>query len=172
MSFLNREGREVTRQYLVGLGLFGGAILIVCSGIFTYICTVSGVYRATYTRNPNTGTPGDMGNSVYIWLGLAGILIGVLVCLGAIGYALFYEKTKNSGVKRTIQGVKILARFAISKDGTQSSDPADLEFMERPKFYVRLISAQDGSVEYECVEQVFLQCGEGMVGDVRGFFSN
>jgi len=167
MTFFNKERREETRESLVGLGIFGGAILVICSGVLTFVSAVSGVYRATYTRDPNSGTPGDMGNSVYVWLGLAGVLFGVLICLGSIGYALFSEKNRNVGVRRTLVGIKVLARYAVTADGISYSDPADLEFLETPKLYVRLISSQDGSVEYECSEEVFMLCGEGMTGDAE-----
>ena len=47
------------------------------------------------------------------------------------------------------------------------TDESEFEFLDRPRFYVKILSPTDGSVEYQCHLAVFLNCGEGMMGDAE-----
>lgn len=161
------ENKEKTKQYVLGCTIIFGFVLAICSSGLGYMFSVSSVYRATYTRNPNTGQINDMGPGALVALALLGIFLGVCIAIGGLLYGYFQEKNKNEGVRMVIGHARIIARFAIDKNGYLITDESSFEFQDKLRYYVRILSPTEGSLEYECSPPVFYQCGEGMLGDAE-----
>ncbi|OWU66332.1 MAG: hypothetical protein CBB60_000040 [Armatimonadetes bacterium Cent15-Ar3] len=161
------EQKEKSKQYVLGCTILFGISLAICSGGLGYMFSVSSVYRATYTREPVTDKITDMGTGSLVPLTLTGIFLGVCIAIGGLVYGYLQEKNKNQGARLVLPSSRIIARFAIDKNGLLITDETSFEFQEKLRFYVRVLSPTEGSLEYECAEPLFYQCGEGMIGDVE-----
>lgn len=85
--------------------------------------------------------------------------------VGGLGYGIFSEKNQYSGARRTLTHCRIIARYALTRDHRMVTDETEFEFLDRPKYFVKILHPQEGSIEYQCVPPVFFNCGEGMMGD-------
>jgi hypothetical protein len=167
MRWITTEEREKRKQYAVGCGVLLGALVSVSSIIVGYALTSSSVHRATYTREPTSGKVNDIGVGVYIPVAVVLFFGGILICIGSLLYGYFQDKNKNQGARIVRPSSRIIARFAIDKNGIQITDESSFEFQDKLRYYVRVLSPTEGSLEYECAEPVFYQCGEGMIGDIE-----
>lgn len=148
----------------VGCVLVAGFVISICSLFFGYLFGVAGVFRGTFTRTPITNEITDPGTLNLLPLTLLVLTVGVLMMVGAIGYGLFRSSTKNQGIRKTEQYLRVLARFAY--DGSRMiTDDFDIQSADRPRFYVRAISREGVVIELETTIEVFYQAGEGMVGE-------
>lgn len=167
MRWVTTEEKDKRKQYGVGCGIGLGAIISVLSLIVGYALTAGSVHRATYTRDPINNDVKDIGVGVYIPIAVLMFVGGLLLSIGSLVYGIMQEKTKNEGPRKVIQNARIIARFAIDRSGMLQTDESQFEFLENLRFYVRIMSPAEGSLEYECSEAVFYGCGEGMMGDAE-----
>lgn len=94
-------------------------------------------------------------------------LIGILMYVGGLVYGIYSEKTELQGPRNLKRHCRIIARYAITRENLMVTDEASFEYLDRPKFYVKILDPVDGSVEYQCRPEVFFNCGEGMIGDAE-----
>ncbi len=167
MRWVTTEEKEKRKQYAVGCGVLLGALISISSLFVGYALTSASVHRATITRDPTNGNVNDIGVGVYIPIAVVMFFSGILLSIGTLLYGYFQEKNKNQGARIVHQGSRIIARFAIDKNGLLITDESSFEFQDKLRYYVRVLSPTEGSLEYECAEPVFYQCGEGMLGDIE-----
>ncbi|MBS1700414.1 MAG: hypothetical protein JST12_02030 [Armatimonadetes bacterium] len=164
------EDREKMRHLAVGGGLIGGVVLFLCGGVITWMLAISSVFTATATRNPNTGAVTDMGEGVHIPWGVLVMALGLIIAVMSVIYGLVNARSPGKGTRMTFANMTVIARFATDGTGVLYIEQSQIEFLDDPKYYVRLSGATEGSMEYQCVEEVFWMCGEGLKGeaDIQG----
>ena len=144
-----------------------GLILIVCGGMASWVFSMAGVFRGTYTRAPGTNQITDAGALNWVPLSFTAVAIGVGLCLFGMAYAWFPIATERTGLQRVHENVKVLARYAYNRNGDMLCEWYQIdEAREDCRFYVRLMFPNRDTNEFECSEQVFNACGEGMFGQV------
>lgn len=161
---------DVFRQGATGVLLVFGLVVTCCSGILMATFAGGGVYRGTFTREPITNKITDAGSLNWVPVTFVFFCLGILLIVGALGYGFFVSATERQGPRRAMPG-KVLARYAVNRQGHMLVAEWEIEAADRPKYYVRMdFGPQVGSTELECVEPVFYQCGEGMRGtaEVQG----
>jgi hypothetical protein len=94
-------------------------------------------------------------------------VVGLLMYLSGLVYGIYSERTENTGTRKKIPNSRIIARYAITRDPLMVTNESEFEFLDRPKYYVKILSPKEGSIEYQCQPVVFYQCGEGMMGDAE-----
>ncbi len=167
MRFLTTENKDNRKQSIIGFGLAGGLVIFVCGGILTWMLSMSSVFHATATRNPYTGAVNSMGNGVYIPWGVLIMTLGALTMVASVIYGLSQARNPAKGNRRIVSNVRVVARFATDGTGVLYTEAGQMEFIDNLKYYVRISSASEGSVECQCVEEVFWRCGEGLSGDAE-----
>ncbi|MDR3692111.1 MAG: hypothetical protein P4L46_22210 [Fimbriimonas sp.] len=155
------------KEKTVGCLMVIGLLVIVLSSILLWTFSVAGIYRGTYTRTPITNEITDAGSLNWAPLAILGIVVGVLMVGGGIGYGLWTAVSQNKGPRRTEPNFRVLARYCYDRSMNLITAEWDIDAADRPKFYVRGVF-QDGSVcEFETTEQVYYQAGEGMTGEAE-----
>ena len=167
MRFLTTEKKDSNKQSFIGIGLFGGLVVFVCGGILTWMLSMSSVFHATATRDPLTGAVNNMGNGVYIPWGVLVMTLGALAMVASVIYGLSQARNPAKGNHQLLRGARVIARFASDKTGMLYTEAGQMEFIDGLKFYVRIVSSTEGSMEYQCAEEVFWMCGEGLEGDAE-----
>jgi hypothetical protein len=151
----SKERRLERRDTIIGWFMFGGLVMMFVCGLGTYFLAVGG------------GMGGLDITSIFLvvrWFPV----VGLLMYLSGLAYGIHSEKTELTGNRKVLQQCRILARYAIAgADFRMVTDESEFEFLDRPKFYVKVLSPVEGSVEYQCRHEVFLNCGEGMMGDAE-----
>ncbi|HLO99756.1 MAG TPA: hypothetical protein VK171_14275 [Fimbriimonas sp.] len=148
----SKERRLERRDLIIGWLMFLGIVFAVPGGIIVYFL----------------GVGGGLG-SIRID-GAFNILkivppIGVVMYLSGLAYGIYSEKNEYTGSRRTLKQCRIIARYAITRDHRMVTDETEFEFLDRPRYFVKMLHPQEGSIEYQCVPPVFFNCGEGMMGD-------
>ena len=151
MRFATTERKDIRKQSFIGMGLFGGLLVFVCGGILTWMLSISSVLHATATRDPDTGAVNSMGNGVYVPWGILIMTLGALVAAASVIYGLVHARNPS----------KESHQFILYTEANQ------MQFIDGLKYNVRIVSASEGSIEYQCVEEVFWMCGEGLEGDAQ-----
>jgi hypothetical protein len=151
----SKERRLERRDTIIGWFMFLGLILMFVCGLGTYFLAIGGgIGGAQITGIFN----------VVKWIPV----VGLLMYLSGLAYGIHSEKTELVGNRTVLQNCRILARYAITReDFRMITDESEIEFLDRPKFYVKVLSPVEGSVEYQCHHAVFATCGEGMMGDAE-----
>ena len=167
MRIATTERKDTKKQSFIGWGLFGGFLVFICGGIVTWMLSMASVFHATATRDPNTGAVRSMGDGVLIPWGVLIMTLGALTMVSSVIYGLVQAKGSNRGPRRILQKVRVVARFATDNSGVLYTEASQMEFIDNLKFYVRISSATEGSIEYQCTEEVFWMCGEGLEGDAE-----
>lgn len=139
---------------VIGWLMFTGLILFLPGGFLVFFLAVGGGLG---------GIRVDEIFNIAKWIPV----LGLLMYIGGLAYGIHSEKTEYVGARRVVQHARILARYAITRDHRMVSDESEFEFLDRPKFFVKVLTPSDGSVEYQCHHAVFLNCGEGMIGDAE-----
>jgi hypothetical protein len=146
--------------------IYGGLAAFLIGTLFSLLFFAAGVWRATYTREPITGAIRDTGDMklVPIGVGIAGI--GLLALVGGLGYSLFAHGGRHRGPVRTLNRVRVVARYGINRQGAVMAD-WELEQDESAKTYVKLAIGPGVFEEFECAREMYYQAGEGMMGDAE-----
>jgi hypothetical protein len=98
-------------------------------------------------------------------------LLGAIGLLGGLGLLTFVivsgttlGATEKRGIRKIDPHTRVVARYATNSQGetlTLETDYPD----PKTKFYVRMQLGNGNKVEFQCVKEVFDQCGEGMRGE-------
>ncbi len=158
------------KQGATGFLLVGGVVLVMITSVLMIMFAMGGVFRGTYSRDPLSGKITDAGTLNFVPITFVFFTLGIVMILGAVLYGLFVSATERSGPRRS-HPVKVLAKYAFNREGNMLVSAWEIEGCGNPRFYVRLdFGAEMGTLECECSEQVFNQCGEGMTGmaDLQG----
>jgi len=159
---------DATKEKLVGCALAGGLALTVVGLFLTWLFSVSGVYRGTYTRDVLHGDRiTDAGTLNLVPLALLLTVFGIVILSVGIFYGLWYNKNHARGPRKVIEHARVLSRYGYNREGHMLTQSWEFAEADDPRFYVRMQTGQGQSAEYECVEQVFFQCGEGMWGEAE-----
>ena len=157
--------REALKQRTIGWLLVVGAVFIVCGFAGSWVFSMAGVFHGTYTREAFTNKIRDPGTLNWVPLCLTLAAVGVLMCLGGFIYGWINIATERTGPQRTLDNVKVIARYAINRQGDMLSEWYQVEEARGTvRFYARLLLPTQETVEFECSESVFHACGEGMFG--------
>jgi len=100
-------------------------------------------------------------------------LIGVILLLGGIALLTFtilsgaaVGATEKRGVRKVDPRTRVLAKYATNAQGETLT--LEWDFPDpKTKFYVRLELGDGNRAEFQCVQEVFHQCGEGMRGEAH-----
>ena len=94
--------------------------------------------------------------------------IGLLGGIGMLVFVMFFGATigvtENRGIRKTDPNTRVIARYATNARG--ETLPLEWDFPDPDtKFFVRMEISGGQRVEFRCVKEVFLECGEGMRGE-------
>ena len=120
------------------------------------------------------GGSADMFRSGNVTMGSAGMaLFGVILLFGGLGLLTFTMVTgatigslEKRGARKVDRNTKVLARYATNRRGEtlilewEFDDPST-------RFFARLRLSDGSTAEFQCVKEVFDQCGEGMTGEAH-----
>ncbi|MEZ0325946.1 MAG: hypothetical protein ACAH95_08560 [Fimbriimonas sp.] len=159
--------KDALQQKTVGCLMIAGIVVSVVSFGLMWVFSVAGVYRGTYTRTPVTNEITDAGPLNLVPLMLTFVVVGMLMFLGGLGYGFWVVKHEKEGPRQTIENFHVVARYAYDKAGYHLVDDGQIEFADRPRFYVRGVMPNGFSSEYEATEAVWRQSGEGMYGEAE-----
>jgi hypothetical protein len=149
-----KENQIARRDTVVGFMITGG-LHTLWSSLFLVVVFAFGAHMF-----------GDAGTRFFNFLKWVPVFAGVVYLSGLI-LGIYLERTEYTGKREIISGCRIIARYAMTRDHRMVTDESEFEFLDRPKFFVKILSPKTGSVEYQCVHPVFLNCGEGMMGDAE-----
>jgi len=155
------------KESIVGWLLIGGLVMTILFAGLTWVFSVSGIYRGTYTREPITNKITDAGTLNLVPLTFAGMFLGILCMLAGVGYGLWSHYNRNTGVRQTIPQFRILARYCYDRTQQLICEQWDIDVADRPRFYVRGVNPQGVVGEYECTMEVYYNAGEGMTGEAE-----
>lgn len=150
----SKERRLERRDTVIGVLMFVGLILALPGGILVFIFAFGGSV---------SGLPIEGIFNVVKWLPL----VGILMYVGGLAYGIHSEKTQHVGSRHVVQHARIIARYAITRDHRMVTDESEFEFLQGLKYFVKVMTPNEGSVEYQCHHAVYLNCGEGMIGDAE-----
>ena len=151
----SKERRLERRDTIIGWFMFGGLLMMFFCGFGTYFLAVGGGIG---------GFKIDNIFNIVKWFPV----VGFLMYIAGLMYGIHSEKTEHVGNRTLVRHGRILARYAITRDTHRMvTDESEFEFLDRPRFYVKMLSPNEGSIEYQCHHAVFLNCGEGMIGDAE-----
>ncbi len=157
--------KDSTRQGIVGWGILAGVLMMVCGVGATWMFSVGGVYRGTYTRTPGTNQITDAGTLNLVPLCILFIATGLSLSLGCLIYGTYTVKNQNKGARTVHEYAKVIARFGVNKRGEMVTDMWDFDDVTDLRFYVKLSIPNVPEVrEYECDQPVFDAACEGMSG--------
>ena len=155
------------KEKTVGCLLVAGLVVTIVSIGLLWVFSVSGIYRGTYTRKPITNEITDAGTLNLVPLTILGIVVGLGMMFGGLGYAFYTMSRQHKGPRRTEQHFRVLARYCYDRTMQLITAEWDIEVADRPKFYVRGMF-EDGVVgEFETTMEVYYQAGEGMTGEAE-----
>jgi len=148
--------KDVHKEGLVGCALVGG---LICAGIGLFISLP--LYLGGATALLRRGDPG-------IWvmrgIGPGLFLLGLLLFLGALIYGI-REGKKTTGKGALLDpGARVIARYAIDRQGEMITEEWLFDELDGLKFYVKLELSGGLIKEFQCHRQVYGYCGEGMRG--------
>ena len=95
-----------------------------------------------------------------LFFGGLALLVFTVISAFAVGTA------DKSGARRVDQRAKIIARYALNRQNETVISDDDLDDPET-RFFARVILTDGTRVEFQCVREVFFQCGEGMTGEAH-----
>ncbi len=150
----SKERQLERRDQIIGWLMFAGLIIALGGGFLLFFFSVGSSLN---------GLPVNNVFNVVKWIPA----IGFFMYVGGLFYGIHSEKTEHTGTRKVIQQCRIIARYAITKDHRMVSDESEFEFLTGLKYYVKMLSPNDGSIEYQCHLPVYLNCGEGMLGDAE-----
>ena len=140
----SKERRLERRDMAIGILMFLGLILAIPGGVLIFIFAFGAF-------------------NIVKWIPL----IGILMYVGGLAYGIHSERTQHVGSRRQIQHARVIARYAVTRDHRMVTDETEFEFLDGLKYFVKVLSPNEGSVEYQCQFPVYLTCGEGMIGDAE-----
>ena len=158
---------EAFKEKTVGFLLVIGSVISIVSLIAMFMFAGGGILHGTYTRDGLTNQIKDPGDLNLVPLAILGLVAGIALVLGSIGYGYWTHRTRHMGLRETRPHVKVLARYGFTKDWHMLTADWELDQADNPHYFVRLEFSPNEVREFECSPQIYFQCGEGMVGEAE-----
>ena len=167
MRWFTTEELDVQKQKQLGWVIVGGLCFSVLSGFGIYALEAGRLVFTGDSTNPSYLRVQSLTTQVLVWLAMAGIVFGVCVTLVGFLYGILEDKKKNLGVPRVLERARIIARYGVDSQGSYIVDERLFDSHDDLRFFVRMRTPGEGSLEYECSRRVFETCGEGSIGDAE-----
>ncbi|MEI7577347.1 MAG: hypothetical protein WCK51_10670 [Armatimonadota bacterium] len=167
MRWFTTEELDIQKQKQLGLVIVGGLCFSVLSGFGIYALEAGRLVFTGSASNPTFLQVQSMTTKVLVGIAMSGIVLGVCVTLGGFVYGILEDKKKNLGIPRVLERARIIARYGVDFQGNYVNDERQFESHDDLRFFVRMKSPGEGSLEYECSRRVFEFCAEGTVGDAE-----
>lgn len=157
--FVKRQEIGAAKQRAVGWLMVGGLTLTLVSVGLIGIQVLAGLSQ---------GPSSDHGSGFdFFHLSLAGAAIGIVAMASGLAYGIYAERTQNKGPRQTEPNFRVLSRVCLDKNFQLLISDIDIEYANKPRFYIRGI-LQSGLVgEFETTHEVFYNAGEGMTGEAE-----
>jgi hypothetical protein len=155
---------ESFKERTVGWLLVCGSVVVVLSLIGSWAFAMGGFLHGTATRTPGTDAITDAGDLNLLPLCLLFLVCGLGMIGGGIGYALWKERTKFTGVVHTTPNTRVLSRYVLNERWEPIAE-YEVEAIENPHFMIRMEISPGRNEEYECHVETYYNCGEGMTGE-------
>lgn len=137
------------------------AIVMVLSGLFGLVLGM-GSGSLQMMRPAGVSYPSVVVAVLGAILFFGGLALLVFTMISAFAVS----RADKTGPRRVDQRAKVIARYALNKRGdTVVSD----DEMDEPeiRFFARIILTDGTRAEFQCVREVFFECGEGMTGEAH-----
>jgi len=141
------------------------ATLIIVSGamiVLGILLLMLGMGAGTMQLMRSTAVGG--ASAVTAVLGAIGLLGGIALLTFTMISGAAVGATEIKGPRQVDPNTRVIARYAVNRQGetlTLEDDFPD----PKTKFYVRLQLGDGNRAEFQCVKEVYDQCGEGMRGE-------
>jgi hypothetical protein len=137
------------------------AIVMVLCGLFGLMLGLGSgslqMMRSAGVTYPSVAV--SVLGAILFFGGLA-LLVFAMISAFAVGNA---DKT---GPRKVDQRAKIIARYAMNKQGETVSSDYELDDPDT-RFFARIILTDGTRTEFQCVREVYFACGEGMTGEAH-----
>jgi hypothetical protein len=167
MRWFTTEELEIQKQKQLGWVIVGGLCFSVLSGFGIYALEAGRLVFTGNSSNPTYLQVQSLTTKVLVWIAMAGILLGVCVTLMGFLYGILEDTKKNLGIPRVLVRARIIARYGVDSQGNYVNDERLFESHADLRFFVRMRTPGEGSLEYECSRRVFETCGEGSIVDAE-----
>ncbi|MBS1721060.1 MAG: hypothetical protein JST35_11495 [Armatimonadetes bacterium] len=92
------------------------------------------------------------------------LLIGGVISTGAgLALGVLGEQNAHTGPVQSATGVRVVSRHIF--DNGKVMEEWMLEGADDPKYFVKIELAPNNRIEFQTSDEVYWQCGEGMIGD-------
>ena len=167
MRWFTTEELDVQKQKQLGWVIVGGLGFSVLSGFGIYALEAGRLVFTGNSSNPTYLQVQSLTTKVLVWVAMAGIVLGVCITLVGFLYGILEDTKKNLGIPRVLERARIIARYGVDSQGNYVNDERQFESHADLRFFVRMRTPGEGSLEYECSQRVFETCGEGSIGDAE-----
>ena len=157
--FTRRREIGAAKEKGIGCLMAGGLTLTIVSVVLIGIQIVMGLSQ---------GPSKDHGSGLdFFHLSLMGAALGILMLVGGLAFGIYAERTQNQGPRQTEANFRVLSRLCLDKNFQLLISDTDIEFANKPKFYIRGMLENGMVGEFETTLEVFYNAGEGMTGEAE-----
>lgn len=147
---------ESRKESMVGCALVGGLILAGLGMALTIMLYMGGATALMKRQDPGVWAIRGLGPGL--------VLLGLLTSAGALVYGIREGRRVTGKGAMVDPGARVLARYAVARNGEMVVDEWLFDETDGLKFYVKLELTGGAIREFQCLRPVLAQCGEGMVG--------
>lgn len=141
----------------------GGLVLFIVSVLLLGLCIIISLSKQQWESHfPTVARLIDYFPATLIGSGLGLVMIVTGLC-----YGLFSVSTQNNGPRQTQVYFRVLSRYCLDKDFNLLISDTDIEFANKPKFYIRGMLNNGDVGEFQTTIEVFFNAGEGMYGEAE-----
>lgn len=144
----------------IGWLMAGGLVVTVVSVSLLGLSILLAVFKPQYENH----FPAIARLLDYFPATLIGVALGVLMMVVGLGYGLFALANQFGGIRQTHEQFRVLSRYCLDKNFNLLTADHDIEFAEKPRFYIRGMLYNGDVGEFETTIEVFYNAGEGMYG--------
>lgn len=160
-GFGRRREIGASKEALIGRLMAGGLVLTIVSfGLIGIQVAVSVI------KGPSGGSSASSLLD-FFHLTLLGAVAGILMMVGGLAYGIYSERTQNEGTRQTEPNFRVLSRVCLDKNFQLLITDIDIEYADKPKYYVRGMLHNGLVGEFETTLAVFYNAGEGMTGEAE-----
>ena len=152
------------KERTVGWLIYGGAFVSILSVLLLIMFFMIGTFRGLAGRLPLLN---ELAKPLYPALAVIGIAFGIVLMFCGLGYGLWSVSNERKGPRQSASQFRVLSRYCIDRTQQLITSELDIEFADRPRFYVRGMLENGLVVEFETTIEVFFQAGEGMYGEAE-----
>ncbi len=110
------------------------------------------------------GDGASSSSALVTGFGAFGLLGGIALLTFLMISGATIGATEKRGIRKVDRNTRVLARYGVDSEGQTLT--LEWDFPDpKTRFYVRMEMSNGSRVEFQCVREVFDQCGEGMRGE-------